>query len=292
MSVPTKRRSCGISKAVFPLVELMGRINEGTNQRRNESTNQRRDESTKERINEEGTMKTIIVGMAMFLIIPGFLICQTAFRVKGVDSDSLLVVKDNGNVGVGTTDPLEKLEVNGAMKIGNTAQQNEGTVRYNSGTFEGYASSAWYPLNNEIYMMGPEVPIESTTRGSNVDFANTAFTIPATGWYLIVINALGYNANSYNVDSGNYDQNGFLYLKKTTDPAGLYIMLHQFFFSYIDIDGTVATIRYIWPPLSLSLVRQFNAGDEIILGALVNANGSPGGSWGFTSTKADVIRIK
>jgi hypothetical protein len=248
-------------------------------------------------------MKTIIVGMAMFLIIPGFLIGQTGsinntlgsggtFRVKGVDSDSLLIVKDNGNVGVGTTAPAERLEVNGAVRIGNTAQQNEGTVRYSSGTFEGYASSAWYPLNNEIYMMGPEDSFTSTTRNTNVDFVNTTFTIPATGWYLIVINAWGNNNSSYTVSSGNYDDTGYLYLKKTTDPAGFYIVLHSFFSRFIDIDGGNITTRYISPPVSRSFVRQFDAGDEIILGAIVNAAGSPSGSWGFSNAQADVIRIK
>ena len=53
----------------------------------------------------------------------------------------------NGNVGIGTTTPTEKLEVNGAIKIGETsaATPTAGTIRFNTTTskFEGYDGSAW-----------------------------------------------------------------------------------------------------------------------------------------------------
>ncbi len=52
-----------------------------------------------------------------------------------------------GNVGIGTTTPTEKLEVNGAIKIGETsaATPTAGTIRFNSTTnkFEGYDGTAW-----------------------------------------------------------------------------------------------------------------------------------------------------
>ena len=45
-----------------------------------------------------------------------------AFTVKGATSDSLLVVKDNGNVGIGTTSPGAKLDVSGNVKIADGSQ--------------------------------------------------------------------------------------------------------------------------------------------------------------------------
>ena len=56
-------------------------------------------------------------------------------------------VKDNGNVGIGTSNPTEKLEVAGAIKIGTTATATPtaGTIRFNTTTskFEGYDGTAW-----------------------------------------------------------------------------------------------------------------------------------------------------
>lgn len=50
------------------------------------------------------------------------------------------------NTGVGTPTPVEKLDVNGAIKIGNTAGNNEGTIRYNNGNFEGRTTNLWQNL--------------------------------------------------------------------------------------------------------------------------------------------------
>ena len=41
------------------------------------------------------------------------------------------------NIGIGTTTPVEKLDVNGAIRIGTTTSNNQGTIRYNNGKFEG-----------------------------------------------------------------------------------------------------------------------------------------------------------
>jgi hypothetical protein len=46
-------------------------------------------------------------------------------------------------VGIGTSNPLQKLEVNGAIKIGNTGTNEPGSIRYQNGNFEGGDGSAW-----------------------------------------------------------------------------------------------------------------------------------------------------
>ncbi|MFN8288124.1 MAG: tail fiber domain-containing protein [Chitinophagales bacterium] len=48
-------------------------------------------------------------------------------------------------VGIGTSSmhPLEMLEVNGAVKIGNTTQTHAGTIRYTGTDFEGYVGGIW-----------------------------------------------------------------------------------------------------------------------------------------------------
>ena len=51
------------------------------------------------------------------------------------------------NTGIGTTTPQEKLEVSGAIKIGNTLTNNPGTIRYD-GTYKGYNGTRWLPMES------------------------------------------------------------------------------------------------------------------------------------------------
>ena len=57
-------------------------------------------------------------------------------------------ISANGNWGIGTgnTNPVEQLDVNGGIKVGNTTGTNQGTIRYNSGDFEGYTGTGWVSL--------------------------------------------------------------------------------------------------------------------------------------------------
>jgi hypothetical protein len=58
-----------------------------------------------------------------------------------------------GNIGIGTTTPPVKLEVNGAIKLGNeaatTSAPSAGMIRYNTtnGKFQGYNGTIWLDLN-------------------------------------------------------------------------------------------------------------------------------------------------
>jgi hypothetical protein len=47
------------------------------------------------------------------------------------------------NVGIGTSTPLQKLEVNGAIKISGTTSNEPGSIRYQNGNFEGGDGSSW-----------------------------------------------------------------------------------------------------------------------------------------------------
>ena len=50
------------------------------------------------------------------------------------------------NVGIGTNTPEQKLDINGAVKIGNADANRPGTIRYNNETFEGGNGTNWKSL--------------------------------------------------------------------------------------------------------------------------------------------------
>ncbi len=95
-------------------------------------------------------------------------------------------IYDNGNVGVGTSSPNEKLEVNGAIVIGNSSADTTkaGTIRWNPETndFEGFTGKRWRSLTagsiiygnsegNEISKHIADDPIEDNHFGASVSIS-------------------------------------------------------------------------------------------------------------------------
>jgi len=72
-------------------------------------------------------------------------------NADGVTDGSMFSIKSDGNVGIGLDNPLEKLEVNGAIKIGDTVTDNEGSIKYESNTFSGYDGTNWVSFTSEIW---------------------------------------------------------------------------------------------------------------------------------------------
>lgn len=82
-----------------------------------------------------------------------------------------------GNIGVATTTPLEKLEVNGAIKVGSTATNNTGTLRFNGTDFQGYNGSSWLSLtqqNTDSQMLNLNGNTLSLTGGNSVTIPSGA----------------------------------------------------------------------------------------------------------------------
>ncbi len=71
------------------------------------------------------------------------------FIGNGSSSSSLsnaLVILKNGNTAIGNITPVEKVDIDGAIRIGTTTGTNEGTIRYTGSDFEGYTGGNWVSL--------------------------------------------------------------------------------------------------------------------------------------------------
>ncbi|MBK9256183.1 MAG: hypothetical protein IPM42_11905 [Saprospiraceae bacterium] len=83
------------------------------------------------------------------------------------DNSTKMSITDEGKVGIGFLNPIEQLDVNGAINIGNTTNANPeaGTIRWNPATsdFEGFDGNEWKSLTK----------CGSTTQNNNTGMPNT-----------------------------------------------------------------------------------------------------------------------
>ncbi|MGB3005713.1 MAG: hypothetical protein WBC06_04335 [Chitinophagaceae bacterium] len=86
-----------------------------------------------------------------------------------------LTIMNNGNVGIGTTNPGQQLEIGGGIKIGNTVTNLAGSIRYTNNRFEGYNGSSW----NRFDQLPVGTLVVSLTY-PNAELENTGFKYVST----------------------------------------------------------------------------------------------------------------
>lgn len=70
------------------------------------------------------------------------------YYFNGTSGQDILSVSGAGRVGIGTASPLEKLDVAGAVRLGNTNGTENGTIRWTGADFEGRKSNQWVSLTS------------------------------------------------------------------------------------------------------------------------------------------------
>lgn len=74
------------------------------------------------------------------------MVTALAISFSSAIGQSSLKIISNGNVGVSTDNPIEKLQVNGAINIGNTNTNIPGSIRWTGSDFEGFDGVDWKSL--------------------------------------------------------------------------------------------------------------------------------------------------
>jgi hypothetical protein len=139
------------------------------------------------------------------------------------------------NIGIGSPAPLQKLDVNGAIKLGNTSQNAPGTIRYTGSSFEGGDGTNWkalegLPSKAIIIAQEPDTAILKTkgfTVLRQLDIWDTSLVNqphPSSGaWSPFVVSggtapAVGIFSNESVFHNGKlimYGSNGYLYAYNT-----------------------------------------------------------------------------
>jgi hypothetical protein len=113
------------------------------------------------------------------------------------------------NVGIGTTNPRQKLDVAGAVKIGNTSDALSGTIRWNGANadFEGYNGTAWKSLTGK----DANVPLESVIAFSVWYSNGSHFFVPAGKEVTVPFSAKFYDVgNNFSLSSSMILPNTFM----------------------------------------------------------------------------------
>ncbi|MDB4539260.1 hypothetical protein N9231_02500 [Saprospiraceae bacterium] len=124
------------------------------------------------------------------------------------------------NTGIGTTTPSEKLEVNGAIKLGSTNQNNSGTIQWDGSDFKGYDGNDWKNL-------GETLPTGSLIMSQNInnEFLNNGFS--HFGKMEQQMTDLDQAAAGWQTDDG-YDASNYIPLWQHTSHDTLYILTRDY----------------------------------------------------------------
>jgi hypothetical protein len=166
------------------------------------------------------------------------------------DNAERVRIANNGNMGIGTTNPQSKLEVNGEARIGNTgvacSGANEGAVRYNSGAkiMEYCNAVSWQTLTGPPGAAGaagaagppgpaltPTVTIRTNTVTAPGPFAmsvSCAGTEKLTGGGGLCSSAIAYALMVHSYPSGNTWNLGCGHVALALTTATAYAICVQF----------------------------------------------------------------
>ncbi len=123
---------------------------------------------------------------------------------------------NNGKVGIGSTTPVEKLDVAGAIKLGYTSTNNAGTLRFNGSDFEGYNGTDWKSLTSQSLW---------TVNGTSIDLINGSNNVgigaSAANEKLEVAGGIKLGLASATPTTGTMQYNGGLQVHNGTDWVSL-----------------------------------------------------------------------
>jgi len=102
-------------------------------------------------------------------------------RIAGTGTNTYAIITADHNSGFGVSSPAEKVDVNGAIKVGSAAGTNDGTIQWTGSDFEGRKAGAWVSLTD-----GANIGTVNTT-DATVTTVDTIDTLTDNSSHLIEV---------------------------------------------------------------------------------------------------------
>jgi len=214
--------------------------------------------------------------MKRFLLLPALALSFTAY---------------SQNVGVDVATPLQKLDVAGGLRIGNTANNLAGSIRYNGTSFEGYNGTTWVPFGpvaetDPVFLASP---VGGVT-GTQVSNWNTAF-----GWgnhasagYLTTLNGLTGATQSFATGTAGTAP-GF------ASTLGVHTLNIPFAATPGVTGGVISNAQYnallAVPPGSVNYIQNQNAAAQAASNFWISGSGNIEGILDFRTSERQMINL-
>lgn len=196
------------------------------------------------------------------------------------------------NVGVGVTNPQEKLDVNGGVKVGYSSSTNSGgTLRYTGSEMEYNTGYGWRSLVNSYteVSMSTLTPLISNVRNSWVEVPNVSLTVTQPGVYLLLFKTAGYSNGAYYTSGGNFDQNGIVQFRM--NGSSLTLINRRFLAAEYTGDGNNTIVRFESNPVEYSTVLNITGSTQFKIYAQVGSAGTITDNWVINEASITAIRL-
>jgi hypothetical protein len=203
------------------------------------------------------------------------------------DND-ITVLDASGFVGIGMATPLQKLDVAGAIRIGDAAAANDGTIRYSSRDFAGFDGARWKSfISNEHQSVGAS-GWTSNLRNTWV-YSDDSIVVADSGLYLVTMSIKGIHGSAYTFPTSDWDNDG----TAAVSVNNLYVLdpIVTIFTLYIDNSGATSYAKYIKESPACTRIWRFNQGDVLKAGAYVTSTGAPTDNWQVEYYYLDIVKV-
>jgi hypothetical protein len=170
--------------------------------------------------------------------------------------DSIYNVK-TGNIGIGTTSPVEQLDVNGGIRVGSSTNNNAGTIRWSGTQMEYNDGAAWKTFGDSCLWW---------QSGGNIYNLNTGRVGIGTTFPQYDLHLEGYDptmtiTNHYHTMERStkfyFDPYGFCIQNESSLDYNIYLCPGSLPTMVLKKDGVVG-INTIWPTANLSVYGSAN----------------------------------